>query len=302
MLRPLYRCVLRLHPRGFRHRFADEMLSIFDHTAGKLPALRLLLDGLSSLVRQWTLRPQFWRERPIAPASPPAIEGKGIPSFYTLEPFRPHAGAVIQGLVLSLILFCTTCVAIKYSWIHILHIQIPEDESDSPQWMSPKPGGDTVAKTTTQPVALPSPQNKPPIASSSAQRPTVTAPPQVPPEVMSAQNGAVQAVTTDNPQNARLSNRGSSTTVLTQTTLQAYVGNYIAQSPNYLTLSIATESGHLVVGIPGQPKHELIQVSETKFIVSGMEDCWIVFVRDHDGTIRQLEFFQKGREFTASRQ
>ncbi len=32
MLRPLYRWVLRLHPAGFRTRFADEMLSIFDHT------------------------------------------------------------------------------------------------------------------------------------------------------------------------------------------------------------------------------------------------------------------------------
>jgi len=30
MLRPLYRCLLRLHPPGFRKRFAEEMLSIFD--------------------------------------------------------------------------------------------------------------------------------------------------------------------------------------------------------------------------------------------------------------------------------
>ena len=32
MLRHLYCCALRLHPSGFRKRFGDEMLSIFDHT------------------------------------------------------------------------------------------------------------------------------------------------------------------------------------------------------------------------------------------------------------------------------
>ena len=38
MLRFLYQCVLRAHPSCFRRRFADEMLSIFDHTEGTLAA------------------------------------------------------------------------------------------------------------------------------------------------------------------------------------------------------------------------------------------------------------------------
>jgi len=62
MLRPLYCCVLRLHPPGFRRRFAGEMLSIFDHTPEKPAAARLLADGLLSLLRQWTLRPESWHE------------------------------------------------------------------------------------------------------------------------------------------------------------------------------------------------------------------------------------------------
>jgi hypothetical protein len=127
MLRPLYRCVLRLHPPGFRKRFADEMLSIFDHTPGKAAVVRLLADGLLSLVRQWTLRPEFWHE--ISPAPPPVPDG--IPSFHSLDPFRPRASAIIHGLVLSTAVFSLTCFAIRYSWIHVLHVRIREVEADS---------------------------------------------------------------------------------------------------------------------------------------------------------------------------
>jgi hypothetical protein len=77
MLRSLYRCVLRMHPSGFRKRFSDEMLSIFDESAGKSPAIRLLMDGIVSLLRQWTLRSDFWHNPSPAPQPIP----DGIPSF-----------------------------------------------------------------------------------------------------------------------------------------------------------------------------------------------------------------------------
>jgi hypothetical protein len=136
MLRPLYRCVLRLHPRGFRQRFAEEMLSIFDHSVGKLAGLRLLADGLLSLARQWALRSDFCHE--FSPTQQPAHDG--IPSFSTLDPFRPRAGAVIHGLVLSTAVFCMTCFAIKYSWIHVLHVRIPEAQFDKPRSIQTNPG------------------------------------------------------------------------------------------------------------------------------------------------------------------
>jgi hypothetical protein len=124
MLRPLYCCVLRLHPPGFRQRFTEEMLSIFDHAGGETAAFRLLLDGLLSLARQWALRPEFWHD--LSPARPQQPAPDGIPSFYTLDPFRPRIPAVIHALVLSTTVFCLTCFAIKYSWIHVLHVRIPE--------------------------------------------------------------------------------------------------------------------------------------------------------------------------------
>jgi len=136
MLRRLYICMLRLHPRAFRQRFADEMLSIFDQAAGNAAAFTLLLDGFLSLARQWGLRPQFWRELSAAPSPQPASDA--IPSFQSLDPFRPRAAAVIHGVVLSTAVFCLTCFAIRYSWIHVLHIRIPEVQSDKVQFESPR--------------------------------------------------------------------------------------------------------------------------------------------------------------------
>ena len=60
MTRIFYRCLIRLHPRAFRERFGDEMLSVFDD-AGHLAGAAFLADGLGSLARQWILRSGLWR-------------------------------------------------------------------------------------------------------------------------------------------------------------------------------------------------------------------------------------------------
>jgi len=158
MLRPLYRCVLRLHPPGFRKRFADEMLSIFDQTAGKLGEVKLLADGLLSLVRQWTLRPEFWHE--ISPTQQPAPDG--IPRFHSLDPFRPRPSAVIHGLVLSTVVFSLTCFAIRYSWIHILRVRIREVQSDSPP-STPTDYGPVASARSSKPPDLLRPEQVAPL-------------------------------------------------------------------------------------------------------------------------------------------
>ena len=59
MKRAFYRCLLWLHPPGFRERFAREMLWIFDETAGR--GHRPFTDVLISLLRQWTFGSGAWR-------------------------------------------------------------------------------------------------------------------------------------------------------------------------------------------------------------------------------------------------
>jgi len=59
--RSLYGFLLRLHPAGFRSRFEDQMLWIFDESVQSRGAASLLFDVFVSLVRQWLLRSGYWR-------------------------------------------------------------------------------------------------------------------------------------------------------------------------------------------------------------------------------------------------
>jgi hypothetical protein len=45
-----------------------------------------------------------------------------------------------------------TCVAIKYSWIHVLHIRIPEVQFQAPQWIPPNAGHAVSPDRTAEPV------------------------------------------------------------------------------------------------------------------------------------------------------
>jgi hypothetical protein len=49
-----------MHPRLFRERFGDEMLSAFDEGARR-DAAAFFVDGLASLVRQWLFRSGIWK-------------------------------------------------------------------------------------------------------------------------------------------------------------------------------------------------------------------------------------------------
>ena len=118
MLRLLYRWLLRFHPAGFRERFAEEILSIFDHIEGRAAAAGLLADAFISLLRQWTMRSEYWEEK--AAVSVPAGVG-GFPVFYTLESFKPRKSALIGGAVLTWIVCSAVFLAIRHSKIHSVY-------------------------------------------------------------------------------------------------------------------------------------------------------------------------------------
>lgn len=52
--RRIYQLLLRMHPRAFRERFADEMLWLFDETLGDAGLFKLYTDAAYSLVKQHT--------------------------------------------------------------------------------------------------------------------------------------------------------------------------------------------------------------------------------------------------------
>jgi hypothetical protein len=311
MLPFLYRCVLRLHPPTFRARFADEMLSIFDHASGTQASLRLLLDGLLSLARQWILRSEFWHNLPSVPEEQPASDG--VPSFVSLDPFRPRTAAVIHGLVLSTTVFCLTCFAIRYSWIHVLHVHIPEVQWERPRPMPSSTGAaaSRIAEDTSRPVQL---QRQAPI--NPVLDPRFEAPSRRPATTMAMRKavaGFSPQTESGTPGAATPSERhgalalapqtSGSTTSIVALPPQAYAGTYVSLPPDRLTITISADSGRLRMEIAGTRKGTLAAVSETKFVVKGVKNCWIEFAQNEnsEGVIRQLTLFWNGRQITAQR-
>jgi hypothetical protein len=99
-MRFLYSCLLRLHPRRFRERFAEEMMNVFDEARGTLGTGRLLADAIASLVRQWMFRPE---QQPV-PASAAKVSSE-VAMFHTFDTYKPGRIALAQGAALSAIFF-----------------------------------------------------------------------------------------------------------------------------------------------------------------------------------------------------
>lgn len=115
MLRLFYACLLRLHPRQFRQRFAEEMLWIFDQETANGRAAPLLADALLSLARQWIFHPGL-SEPPALPTLPQG--NAGVPVFYTCESSIPRPGALLNGALLSLVVFGSVSLAITHGGSH----------------------------------------------------------------------------------------------------------------------------------------------------------------------------------------
>ena len=303
MLRSLYRCALRLHPPAFRRRFGDEMLSIFDQARGTASAFKLLVDALFSLSRQWTLRPEFWQD--LSPAASPQPASDGIPSFYTISPFRPRCAAVMNGLVLSLAVFCMTCFAIRYSWIHVLHVRIPEVQFERPSWIPPKGATSGTSPVLRQTPIPPPPEKRTPTAVSPTSPPSQLPPPAAG-EPQRAARAARQPDTARPRYKPHVSKQQPRTTFAAALPLQSYVGTYVVDSPANLRIVITVEDENLLMSMSGQARLALAPMSETKFAVQGIEDCWIEFPPGNgdtgDESAPQLQLSCNGQRYIARRQ
>ena len=111
MLRPLYRCLLRLHPEGFRQRYSEEMLWIFDESSGSGDRGVLVIDGLVSLARQWLARPANWKRGDVVPQV--ARSTKGVPMFQMVESTAPRPAVLLNGVVFSVGVFGALALVIS---------------------------------------------------------------------------------------------------------------------------------------------------------------------------------------------
>jgi hypothetical protein len=101
MLRWLYIQLIWLHPAPFRWRFGDDMLDDFDRSASRARS-RYFADAVVSLARQWLLRPKFHPE-PMPAAVDPSLQACGVPLFQTIETYKPHPAALLQGGLLAIL-------------------------------------------------------------------------------------------------------------------------------------------------------------------------------------------------------
>jgi len=302
MIRFLYRSVLRLHPQAFRTRFGDEMLSIFEQSPGRWFSSRLLLDAVHSLCRQWVLRPEFLTDVQ-AHREQPAFDG--VPSFSILDPFRPRASAVVPGLLLSIVIFCLTCVAIRYSWIRVLNVHIPEVQFEAPRWIPPS-RADVTTLPDNPPAAADARHRAPPVPATVELPAKITPHPQpiptTPEKPASRMPAGLEKAKAG--REAAVSAPAPLPMVELESPLEGFEGTYEVVSPRRMTITIGVEDDRLTMSLRGQPKRTLVQVSEMKFRDTQDQDCTIEFVgaRRIDGEkITRLELFLNGQHFTASR-
>src|SRR5438445_10491329 len=106
LYRLAYRCVVRMHPRIFREQFGEEMMWIFEEATETHGALRLLGDGVISVVRQWVLRPRPSRVV-VAEAASAALHEARLFAWAHIgsSPLRLPAGRWLQGGLMSVAVF-----------------------------------------------------------------------------------------------------------------------------------------------------------------------------------------------------
>lgn len=291
MLRSLYRTVLHLHPPFFRQRFADEMLSIFDEAESTGQRLGLLFDGLTSLARQWGLRPHFWEE----PAT--GATANGAPLFYSQGRSMPRTAALAYGALMSALVLQGVCWTMGYAWNH-------------PRYMNIRPGYGPHGRVPEkflheQPLNLPPRPAEPSLTTDQGRvllifnlhKPAAT------PGQSSSEDGNKSKPT------ASLSIPSSSAPPaapiiglsLVSEELLPYTGSYVGTDPDRAQVKVTMDNGRLQLEVAGQFRSQLLLVSNPQLMGCGIADCWVHFDTRGDGFFNRLEIHNRGHEIVAYR-
>jgi hypothetical protein len=313
MLRSFYRTILVMHPPRFRQRFAEEMLGIFDQAQGNFAAVRLVIDGIASLARQWVLRSQFW-DQPIAEA--PTLRSGGAPAFYTFDRFQPRKSALMHGAVLSLAIFCAVCFIMKHGVNHAIYMPFAAIVSED-------------GSGNSRPSARPAPFLKESAATDLRQN-------QVRTDIVNQQQNKalrklhsllLQSVPIPRPSRVSLgmevrarpdstkttdseaamnsesspADRGAVTVVVQKQALEFYVGTYVIDSPDRPTVSISIAAGELTLETGGEAKCSLTVISANRFAICNTSDLWIEFASRESGKAQHVVIHDAGRQITGHR-
>jgi hypothetical protein len=264
MLRYLYRRVLDAHPPYFRQRFGEEMLAIFDEAETNWGAARLFADAIVSLVRQWTLRPQFWAERAAA-----AESGSGL--FPLLENFRPRAIALAYGAMVSAIVLNGVSLTIGYAWNHPHYLEIRQPVIVPPaSWHNA--GSPAVGVSQAAEPYLHTDQGRVLL-------------------IFNAPAHANSVNKVELPIDDELP-RG----------YQAYLGTYLSGPPGGTRVDVSVRGGRLQLEIDGSIRSNLAPSSRSNVMNCISVPCTVSFGTNDKGTVDHIEVRDAGREFRALRE
>jgi hypothetical protein len=313
MLRLFYRGLLLLHPPRFRERFAEEMLSIFDRAEARTAGARLVADAFVSLVRQWAMRSEYWEEKASVSA---VAAADGSPVFFTLESFKPRKSSLIEGAVLTWIVYAALFLALSHGRVHYVYVPSAITESTvspdielpmSTPTLPPTPAS-VPPKTPPPGVHRRTPSVKTQITSSEADRTSPMSPDADSPARIFESQGQARfdasgelPRTTTTPVPLQSLNQPFAPARISNESLLSYVGLYSTDAPNKFTVLITAENGHLVIEIPGHKRSTLIPVGGARFAYSKVQTNWVEFMRHDNGTVYGLCIHRNGSEFRGYR-
>jgi len=290
MLRFMYRWILSAHPSCFRLRFADEMLSIFDQAETEFTAAKLLVDGGVSLLRQWALRPEFW-DQPVAQAP-----CDGVPVFYTLENSKPRTDALLYGALLSLLVLNGACWTMGYAWSHPSFVWIQPAVIRAPESWKHRPSASPGASTAEEEPTYTDAGRVLLVFKSH------TPAPGAPPSERTLQSDKSSTPTSGNASaDVHSSTSPTAAGEVQPQALQSYVGAYVGDSPQAMSVLVTVEQGRLHLEVVGEFRSLLVPVSQNRFVATAIPDCWLEFRENRPGAVERVELYKGGLHITALR-
>ena len=190
--------------------------------------------------------------------------------------------------MLSLILFCMTVFAIRYSWIHVFNLRIREVEFVSGQQVYPQTRASGSVGNSTQRIIQGVKKSN-----HISERLRVDV---IPVEPESTQT---KSMASSSPRASAAPVRTRGVTISLR--LELYVGKYISNSPP-AKISIRIEGDHLSLAAAGHPRLVLSPVSPTRFVLVGAENNYVDFTPNGQGRICGLSLVEGGNVITAQRQ
>lgn len=318
MFRSLFRLLVSLHPRAFRERFAGEMLSIFDHSDGKMAALGLVADAFLSLLRQWGFRPAFWND--AVAAEHPQVASAGAPTFFVLESHRPRGIALIHGGILSILFFVVISLAVLNSRGSQVQPRLPRIKPETLRGTPAKKGPDNLtaamrAKNSYQPpgAQLSQPQENP---AETPQPTTLRNPPRIamaaspspilhptvapaPPDANSSSPQISWQISTGDESSPPAPPQGAASPA--PPWQQAYEGAYVVDPPISFNVVITVEDSQLFLNTPRKSKTAIVRCSGFTFRYKDSSNCGITFSRFARGEFQQLNLEQGDSHLVVAR-